>query len=170
MPKRNSNKSRRMRGGFLDSLSNSISSGWNSVSQGASSVWDKTKNAASSAYTSASNTYSSATTPSPTYTAPSTTPSTVIPDTPTPMSPSSATGGKKRRTKKMRGGYSSNIMITGLAASASPISGIKSAQPHHWVGGRTKRRRTKCHRCNSKSCSCNSKSCRCKTKSCRHRK
>lgn len=158
MPKRNSNKSRRMRGGFLDSLSNSISSGWNSVSQGASSMWDKTKNAASSAYSSASNTYSSATTPS-LSTPTSSAPSTVIPDTSTPMYPSSATGGKKRKTKKMRGGYSSNTMLTGLAASASPISGIKTAQPHHWVGGRTKRRRTKCNRCN-----------RCNSKSCRHRK
>lgn len=143
MPKRNSNKSRRMRGGFLESLSNSISSGWNSVSQGASSMWDKTKNAASSAY-------SSATTPASVPAIP-TQPSTGIPPAPTPVSVS-VSGGKRRRTRKMRGGYSSNTMLTGLAASASPISGIKTAQPHHWVGGRTKRRRTKCHRCNSKSC------------------
>ena len=143
MPKRNSNKSRRMRGGFLESLSNSISSGWNSVSQGASSMWDKTKNAASGAYSSATSTPTPAT---------PTQPSTGIPPAPTPVPPSAVSGGKRRRTRKMRGGYSSNISLTGLAASASPISGIKSAQPHHWVGGRTKRRRTKCHRCNSKSC------------------
>jgi hypothetical protein len=119
-----------MRGGFLDSLSNSISSGWNSVSQGASSMWDKTKNAASSAY-------SSTTTPTP--------PSTIPPVAPTPMPPSAVNGGK-RRTRKMSGGYSSNISLTGLAATASPISGVKTAQPHHWVGGRTKRRQSKSHR------------------------
>lgn len=131
MPKRNRN--RRMRGGFLDSLSNSISSGWNSVSQGASSMWDRTKNAASSAY-------SSATTP-----ATPTPPSTIPPAAPTPMPPSVVNGGK-RRTRKMSGGYSSNISLTGLAATASPISGVKTAQPHHWVGGRTKRRQSKSHR------------------------
>lgn len=149
MPKRD--KSRRMKGGFLESLSNTLSSGWNSVSQGASSAWDKTKNAASSAYLSA------------------TSPATPIPATPIPAAPipppapipsSPLAGGKKRKSKKMRGGYASNTTLTGLSASASPISGIKTAQPHNWVGGRTKRRRTKCHRCNSKSCRYNSKSCR----------
>ena len=125
MPKRNRN--RRMKGGFLDSLSNSISSGWNSVSQGASSMWDKTKNAASTAYSSA-------------YTPPAYTPTT-----PT-------VSGGKRRTRKMTGGYSSNTSLTGLAATASPISSIKSAQAHNWVGGRTKRKHSKYHkRCQSKS-------------------
>jgi len=126
-----------MRGGFLDSLSNSISSGWNSVSQGASSMWDRTKNAASSAY-------SSATTP-----ATPTPPSTIPPAAPTPVLPSVVNGGKRRTRKmsrKMSGGYSSNISLTGLAATASPISGVKTAQPHHWVGGRTKRRQSKSHR------------------------
>ena len=141
MPKRNRN--RRMRGGFLDSLSNSISSGWNSVSQGASSMWDRTKNAASSAYSSAaSTTY----TPTPATPTP---PSTIPPVAPTPMPPSAVNGGKRRTRKmsrKMSGGYSSNISLTGLAATASPISGVKTAQPHHWVGGRTKRRQSKSHR------------------------
>ena len=139
MPKRNRN--RRMRGGFLDSLSNSISSGWNSVSQGASSMWDRTKNAASSAY-------SSATTP-----ATPTPPSTIPPVAPTPMPPFDVNGGKRRTRKtsrkmsrKMSGGYSSNISLTGLAATASPMSGVKTVQPHHWVGGRTKRRQSKSHR------------------------
>jgi len=41
MPRRN----RKMSGGFLDSLKNSLSSGWSSVSQGASNAYNKTKNA-----------------------------------------------------------------------------------------------------------------------------
>jgi hypothetical protein len=40
----------------------------------------------------------------------------------------------------MRGGYSNNIALTGLAANASPISGIKSAEPHNWVGGKKSRK------------------------------
>jgi hypothetical protein len=54
------------------------------------------------------------------------------------------------RSRKMRGGYSENIAINGLAASASPISDIKSAQPLTTVGGRrTKRQRRHRH---GKSC------------------
>jgi hypothetical protein len=54
--------------------------------------------------------------------------------------------------KKMRGGYRDNISITGLAASAAPISDIKSSQPLNIVGGRrTKRRRGGKHR-HGKSC------------------
>jgi hypothetical protein len=41
----------------------------------------------------------------------------------------------------MRGGFSGN---TGLAAYAAPISGIPSAQPHNWVGGKRTRRRRRC--------------------------
>jgi hypothetical protein len=41
----------------------------------------------------------------------------------------------------MRGGYSDNMALTGLAANASPISDINSAQPLTTVGG--KRRKTK---------------------------
>ena len=145
MPKRNRN--RRMRGGFLDSLSNSISSGWNSVSQGASSMWNRTKNAASSAYSSAASTPTPATLTPATPTPPST--YTNSPAAPTPIPPSAVNGGKRRTrkmTRKMTGGYSSNISLTGLASNASPISGVKSAQPHHLVGGRTKRRHSKSHR------------------------
>ena len=40
----------------------------------------------------------------------------------------------------MRGGVSSNIALTGLAANASPISGIKTAEPHNWVGGKKTRK------------------------------
>lgn len=59
-------------------------------------------------------------------------------------------GGKKRRTRrgKRGGAYSPNISQTNLAASASPVSGIKMVSAQTWVGGKTKRRR---HRHN-KSC------------------
>jgi hypothetical protein len=109
MPRRH----RKMKGGFLESLSGTLSSWGSSISQSASDAYNKTKNAASSAY-------SSATTPS--YT------------------PSGAYGGKKGKSRKMRGGYSNNIALTGLAANASPISGIKSAEPHNWVGGKKSRK------------------------------
>jgi hypothetical protein len=134
MQKRNRN--RKMSGGFLDSLSNSISSGWNSLSQGASSAWNKTKSAATNAYTSATTS--------------SSTPSSYTPTT--SVTPTYTTGGKKR-SRKMRGGYRPNSSLTNLASSASPISGIKNAQPHNWVGGKTKRHRKHKH-----------------SRSCRHRK
>ena len=50
----------------------------------------------------------------------------------------------------MRGGYSDNIAINGLAASAAPISDIKSSQPLNIVGGRRTRKHRR-HR-HGKSC------------------
>ena len=51
----------------------------------------------------------------------------------------------------MRGGnFTDNTPRTGVASTASPITGIKSAQPHNLVGGRSRRRSHK-HR-HSKSC------------------
>ena len=125
MPRRH----RKMKGGFLDSLSSTLSSWGSTISQSASDAYNKTKNVASSAY-------SSATGSTPTYTAPSTT-SYTAPTT--SYAPSGAYGGK-RRSRKMRGGVSSNIALTGLAANASPISGIKTAEPHNWVGGKKTRK------------------------------
>jgi len=65
-------------------------------------------------------------------------------------------GGKRRKgTKKMRGGYTNNIPLTGLASSAAPINDIRSAQPQQMVGGRTRRRRRRsccCKNKHSKSC------------------
>ena len=52
-----------------------------------------------------------------------------------------------RRTKRKHGGYNSNTPTTGLASTASPVSGIQTAKPHTWVGGKTKKR----HK-HSKSC------------------
>ena len=53
----------------------------------------------------------------------------------------------------MRGGFKDNTPTTGLASHAAPFSG-PTAQPHNWIGGRTRRRHRK-HR---------------HTKSCRHRR
>lgn len=136
MPRRHRHRRRTMRGGFLDTLSS-----WgSSLSQGASSMWQKTKDATSSA-TSGFTSSSASTTPPPTTSAPMTT---------------TTYGGKHRRSRKrhMRGGFRDNTPTTGLAAHAAPFSG-PTAQPHNWVGGRTRRRRGGKHRHN---------------KSCRHRR
>jgi hypothetical protein len=57
--------------------------------------------------------------------------------------------GGRRRSRKMHGGYTPNTPTTGLAFYASPISDIRTAQPHNWVGGKTKRHRK--HKKHSKS-------------------
>lgn len=57
-------------------------------------------------------------------------------------------GGKK--TKRKYGGYKSNTPTTGLASSASPVSGIQTAKPHTWVGGKTKRRHKHSRTCKHK--------------------
>jgi hypothetical protein len=131
MPRRH----RTMKGGFLDSLAEGLSSAWNS-----------TKKATNDAYDSATGSTTSSTSP-------------YVPPPPPPPTTSSNgyMGGRMRgrkrsrmRSRKMRGGYSENIAINGLAASASPISDIKSAQPLTTVGGRrTKRQRRHRH---GKSC------------------
>ena len=133
MPRRQ--RHRTMKGGFLESLT-----------QGASDLWEKTKKASSDAYSSATG---STTTSSSSYVPPP------PPPTPTTSSSSGYMGGRmsrRKRSRKMRGGYGDNISLTGLAASAAPISDIKSAQPLTTVGGRrTKRRHGGKHRHN-KSC------------------
>ena len=136
MPKKH--KNRTMKGGF-----------WNSLTQGFSDAWEKTKKATSDAYSSAtgSSTPTPAAAPMPTQ-----------PDTPMPTQPASPTssgymGGRTRR-RRMRGGFKDNTPTTGLAAHAASFSG-ETAQPHNWVGGRTRRRNGRKHRCN---------------KSCRHRR
>jgi len=130
MPRRRRNKT--MKGGFLDTLS-----GWgSSISEGASSLWGKTKQSASSL----TGTYST-----PSYSAP-----TTYTPPPPPAQPSApVVGGKYRRSKRrrMRGGFSDNTPTTGLAAHAASFSG-QTAQPHNWVGGKTRRRK---HRRGSKS-------------------
>ena len=110
MPRRQ----RKMRGGFLDSLENTLSGWGTSISQGASNLMNKTKNALSSTPTT----------------------STYMPTSATTYPPTSATtyppaGGKRRR---MRGG-------NGVATNAASISNIKTAEPHNLVGGKTKKQR-----------------------------
>ena len=130
MPKRNRNQNRTMKGGVdLSFFTNS----WNSLSRSASDAWSKTKNAASTAY-------SSGTTPAPVT--PIATPSYV----PTSAPVVNTSVGGRKRTRKMRGGYTDNTPTTGLASTASPISDIKTAQPHTWVGGKTKRHRKYKHK------------------------
>jgi hypothetical protein len=41
-----------------------------------------------------------------------------------------------------RGGYSASRSLDDLAATASPFSGNKTAQPQVWLGGRSRK-----HRC-----------------------
>lgn len=41
-------------------------------------------------------------------------------------------GGRRRRRRTMRGGFSNSLTKIGLA---SPISGIQTARAHNWVGG-----------------------------------
>lgn len=57
-----------------------------------------------------------------------------------------------RRSRRKRGGYyRASTSQMNVASGAAPVSGIKTAQPHHWVGKdqkwvggkRTKRRRTR---------------------------
>lgn len=119
-------RTRRMKGGF-----------WESVT----AAWEKTKQAASNAYSSVSGaTTSGATMPSSTYTPPA-----------TPTAPAynpSVYGGKKKRTvrRKMRGGnIADNMSLTNLASQAAPFSG-KTAQPHTWVGGKTRRHKRRYHK------------------------
>ena len=134
MPRRD--RHRTMKGGF-----------WESLTQGVSDAWNKTKKATTDAYSSATG---STATGSSTYVPP---PTSYVP----PATSSSGYGGGRMRgrkiSRKMRGGYGDNIALTGLAASAAPISDIKSAQPLTTVGGRrTKRHRRHRHGKSCKHC------------------
>ena len=116
-----------------------------------SSAWDQTKRDAASLTQTVGL--------SPSYG--STQPSTPYGSTQQAPAYGSTMGGKRRRkSRRMRGGNFTDYMSrSGLASTAAPISGIRSAQPHNLVGGRTRRRRS----CN---CSCKNKH----SKSCRSRK
>jgi hypothetical protein len=131
MPKKH--KNRTMKGGF-----------WNSLTQGFSDAWEKTKKATTDAYSSATGSPSSTYSPPTTTYSPPTTTSTY--SQPTSTASTGYMGGKTKR-RRMRGGFKDNTPTTGLANHAAPFSG-KTAQPHNWVGGKTKRRK---HR-HSKSC------------------
>jgi len=80
-------------------------------------------------------------------TTPTTTYGTTTPTTTYGTAPvTSGVGGKKRG-----GGYKANTPLNGLAFSAAPVSGLKTAQAHNMVGGKTRRRRRNKHR-HTKSC------------------
>jgi hypothetical protein len=66
------------------------------------------------------------------------------------MTTSSRFMGGRTRRRRMKGGFKVNTPTTGLASHAAPFSG-PTAQPHNWVGGRTRRRHSRKHRRN-KSC------------------
>jgi hypothetical protein len=58
------------------------------------------------------------------------------------------TGGRKSRNKSrsmsrkiLKGGYTDNIAVSGLAANAAPFSG-ETAKPQTMVGGKSRRRKT----------------------------
>lgn len=119
---------RTMKGGFLESFSNTLSGWGSSLTQGTSSMWEKTKNATSG--------LTGTTTPSPT------------PSTPSPMTTSTYGGKRSRRRRHMRGGFKDNTPTTGIALHAASISDVKTAQPHNWVGGKTRRHRK--HKRNSR--------------------
>ena len=105
-------RNRKMRGGFGEDL-------WGSITNAYQSAKEKVMGA------STGSTYTPA---APVYTPP-----------PAPPAP---VGGKRRQSKKnMKGGFSANTPTTGLAATASPISGIASVRSM-WVGGKTRKRRS----------------------------
>jgi len=136
---------KRMRGGLFGwdtaknwygNVSGKAKDYWNSVSGNQSSYTSPT---ATSYDPQTTNSYTSPTTNS--YTSP-TTNSYTSPTTNSYATPGATSyGGRRSRTRKMRGGYSDYTPLTGLAYSASPISDIRTAEQNNWVGGRTKRRR-----------------------------
>lgn len=135
MPRRH--KRRTMKGGF-----------WDSLTQGFNSAWEKTKKATSDAYSSATG----STTSAPVSSSPPPAPvSSSSPPATTSTTSTTSTGyiGGRSRRRRMRGGFKDNTPTTGLAKHAAPFSG-PTAQPHNWVGGRTRRRHRK-HK-HSKSC------------------
>jgi hypothetical protein len=89
--------------------------------------------------------------------APSYAPMLNEPIAPAAPQPGMGYGGRRHKKYHMKGGYTYNAP-GGLATYAAPISGVKNAQPHNWVGGpeykggRTRKyRRGGKHR-HSKSC------------------
>ena len=141
MPRKD--RRRTMRGGFFDTLT-----------QGLISALDKTKKATTDAYSSATGSISAATSyqqQAPTSYQPQA-PTSYQPPAPTSLQNSRGImGGKTKRRRRMRGGFKDNTPTTGLASHAASFSG-STAQPHNWVGGRTKRRRIKHRHRHTKSC------------------
>jgi hypothetical protein len=66
-------------------------------------------------------------------------------------------GGRKRRHSMKRGGSFRPSTDLGVASTASPFSGGRTAQPHNWTGGKRRRRsskrrtrRFKCNKCSKR--------------------
>ena len=169
MPKR----SRTMRGGFFESLSN-----WgNSMSQGASDLWNKTKKSTTNTYNSSMNSGSTYGSPTKMYggrsrkmrggvAARAATVNSAYGNINSGYSYGAPRGGA--RSRRMRGGLfgraaavaNSNYNSSGygyrrggsstvnartplnnIASHAAPVSNVKTAQPHNWVGGKRRRHR-----------------------------
>jgi hypothetical protein len=122
MPKRN-RRSKRMRGGMWPFSSSDGTDSSSSSGDGWFGSLKKNASSASGWLTSGSAT--------PTTTTPSYTGNTA-----------STYGGRKRKSRRMRGGYSDNVSLTNLASRAAPYSG-ETARAQAYVGGRTRRR---CHK------------------------
>lgn len=116
------------------------------------SWWNSTKKATTDAYNSVTGAKPSTSinsTPSPipaptTTTVPTTTTTTSVPVS-SESAPKTTVGGRKKMSKVKRGGFTARTPTTGLAFYAAPVSDIKNAQPHNWVGGKTKRHRRHRH-------------------------
>ena len=100
-------------GGFWDSMKNS----WSSLSQSASAAWNKTKKVSYDTYNSMTGN------PTTTY----------YPTT---------YGGKKTRRHRGGSSYVPNTLNNNMASNAAPFSG-KTAEPHHFVGGKHKKKISK---------------------------
>ena len=125
-------KHKKTRGGngIVDSLGQTFSNLTSSVSRGVKDAWSKLSN--SNQNTSSyqppiqNNSYQSSQPPQ--------------------YQPTTNFGGTKtkrrnRHRKNKRGGsFRDNVSLTNLASHAAPFSG-NTAQPHNWVGGKTKRSR-----------------------------
>ena len=132
MPKSHRKKTRRG-GGWFDDLKSKASGLTSGMS---TSSWTSGM--------SSLNPFAKKETPSTSYTPPASTPYTPPESSPptTYTSPTTQTmGGKRRRSVKRGGSYTSNMSQTNLAATASPVSGIQTVKAQTWVGGKTKRRR-----------------------------
>ena len=123
-------KHKKLRGGegIVNSLGQTFSNLGSSISRGAKEAWAKLSNSTQNTpyqYQPQPTNYSSQ---------------------PQPTSPYYPTGGKKTRRRnslrkhKRGGSFRDNISLTNLASHAAPFSG-NTAQPHNWVGGKTKRSR-----------------------------
>lgn len=133
MPKRH--RHRKMKGGFLDSLSNWASNAWSSTKK-ATGLGDSSSSYGTSYDSTGSTGYGS-------------TGSTGSYGSTDSYGSTGSYGGKTRR-KRIKGGYRANSSTTGLASQSASFSG-NTAKPHTWVGGRTRRNHGGKHRC-SKSC------------------